>query len=237
MATGSLPAGVASGMLGRGEGAEEEGRMTRIFQGDPARSPLLRADMRYVDPPELDAFGAAEWLRLRDQRRVFDTEQQAAHVLRTLEATAGDPSFGYQVNNFRHCVQAATAALQDGRDEEYVVVALLHDVGFTMCPTSHGSFAAALLGPYVSDASRWLLEHHQLFLAHHCHDHPDEQFEEHARERWRGHPHFAATADFVARFDQGTILPGLPEAPIAVFAPMVQRLFARAPRRLSPRAE
>jgi predicted HD phosphohydrolase len=211
--------------------------MTRDIAGDPRRSRLLRADMDYVVPPRLDDFGAAEWVRLRDQRRVFDAELQAAHVLRALEASAADPGFGYQVNNFRHCVQSATAALQDGRDEEYVVVALLHDIGFTMCPSNHGPFAAALLGPFISDANRWLLAHHQLFLAHHCHDHPDDAFDEHAREQWRGHPHFAATADFVARFDQGTIMPGLPEAPLSVFAPMVQRIFARPPRALPPRAD
>jgi predicted HD phosphohydrolase len=199
------------------------------------RSPLLAPGMRYVEPPALDAFGAAEWATLRDQRRVFDAEQQAAHVLRALEASAGDPSFGYQVNNFRHCVQAATAAMQDGRDEEYVVVALLHDIGFTLCPTNHGPFAAALLGPYVSERSHWLLEHHQHFLDFHCHDHPDEAVDPAAREAWRGHPHFAATAEFVARFDQATIVPGLPEAPLAVFAPMVRRIFARAPRRLALR--
>jgi predicted HD phosphohydrolase len=193
--------------------------------------------MNYVEPAKLDDFGVAEWVRLRDQRRVFDAELQAAHVLRALEASAADPAFGYQVNNFRHCVQSATAALQDGRDEEYVVVALLHDIGFTMCPSNHGPFAAALLAPFVSDANRWLLEHHQHFLAHHCHDHPDDAFDEHARERWRGHPHFAATADFVARFDQGTIMPGLPEAPLSVFAPMVQRVFARPPRALAPRED
>jgi predicted HD phosphohydrolase len=224
-------------MLRAGADAGEGGEMTRSFARDPARSPLLRDDMAYVEAPELDAFRAADWVRLRDQRRAFDADQQAAQVLRLLEASAADPSFGYQVNSFRHCLQAATAALEAGRDEEYVVVALLHDVGFTLCPTNHGAFAAALLGPYVSDANRWLLEHHQIFLAHHCHDHPDDAFDEHARERWRGHPHFAATAEFVARFDQATIVPGRPEAPLAVFAPMVRRVFARPPRRLPPRAE
>jgi predicted HD phosphohydrolase len=209
--------------------------MSRSFPGNPNPSPLLAPEMRHVPPLEMEGFRRAEWTLLRDQRRQFDAELQARHVLRTLEASAGDPSFGYQVNNYRHSVQAATAALQDGRDEEYVVVALLHDIGFTMCPTSHGSFAAALLAPFVSDASRWLLEHHALFLDFHCHDHPEDHFDPAARERWRGHPHFAATADFVARFDQGTVIPGLPEAPLSVFAPMVARIFARAPRRFALR--
>jgi predicted HD phosphohydrolase len=202
---------------------------------DPAPSPLLDPGMRYVAPPEMDAFGAAEWTRLTEQRRTFDAALQAEHALRALAVSAGDPTFGYQVNNYRHSLQSATAAMQDGRDEEFIVVALLHDIGFTLCPSNHGPFAAALLGPYVSEANHWLLTHHQIFLEHHSHDHPDEAIEPDGRERWRGHQHFAATADFVARFDQGTIIPGLPEAPLDLFAPMVRRVFARPPRLLPPR--
>jgi predicted HD phosphohydrolase len=207
------------------------------FREGPGRSPLLQPDWAYVTPQRLDDLRAADWALLAAQRRAFDADQQVGHVLRLLTASAADPGFGYQINNYRHCLQAATAALQDGRDEEYIVVALLHDIGFTMCPTSHGTFAAALLAPFVSDASRWLLEHHALFLDHHCHDHPEEHCDPDARERWRGHPHFAATADFVARFDQGTVIPGLPEAPLSVFAPMVARIFARPPRRFAPRED
>jgi len=211
--------------------------MGKSFSGVLARTPLLRAEFSYVEPAALDEFRPEDWARLGEQRRAFDEDQHLRHVLRLLECSADDPSFGYQVNNFRHCLQAATAALMDGRDEEYVVVALLHDIGFTSCPTNHGAFAASLLGPYVSDASRWLLEHHQIFLAHHCHSHPEEAENAEEREIWRGHPHFAATAEFVARYDQATILPGLPEAPLATFAPMLARILARAPRRLAPRED
>ncbi len=198
------------------------------------RSPLLEPGWRYVEAPRLDAFRRGDWELLARQRQVFDAGQQAAHALRLLEATAADPGFGYQVNNYRHSIQAATAAMQDGRDEEYVVVTLFHDVGFTICPNSHGAFAAAMLAPYVSDASRWILERHQIFQSHHCHDHPDEAVDPDGRDRWRGHEHFAATAEFVERYDITTIAAGLPEAPIAVFAPMVARILARPPRRILP---
>lgn len=204
--------------------------MMRDTACDPARSALLHADMGYVAPARLEDFRRGEWSRLAQQLAAFNAELQAAHVLRALEASAKDPTFGYQVNNYRHSVQAATAALQAGRDEEYVVLALLHDIGFTLCPSNHGPFAAALLAPYVSERSAWILSHHQHFLLHHCHDHPDEGLDVTARERWRGHPHFVAAAEFVERFDQGTIMPGMPEAPLTLFAPMVQRIFARPPR-------
>jgi predicted HD phosphohydrolase len=201
------------------------------------RSPLLRQGWEYVRPTPLDEFRAPDWALLATQRRDFDAGHQAAHMLRMLTASAADPSFGYQVNNYRHGLQAATAALQDGRDEDYVVVALFHDVAWTACPMAHGAVAAALLSPYISDAHRWLLEHHQIFQAHHCHDHPDEAVDPAARERWRGHPHFAATAEFVARYDVTTIIPGQPEARIAVFEPMLRRLLARPPRPIAPRED
>lgn len=201
---------------------------------DAARTPLMRPDFHYVAPPRLDEFRRDDWELLGRQRRVFDAEHQADHALRVLAATAADPAFGYQVNNFRHSLQAATAAMQDGRDEEYIVVTLFHDVGFTICPGSHGAFAAAMLSPYVSDASRWILERHQIFQAHHCHDHPDEAVDPDGRERWRGHEHFAATAEFVEHYDITTIAAGLPEAPLSVFAPMVKRLLTRPPRLIPP---
>ena len=192
------------------------------------RSRLLDPNWSYVERPTLDDFTVADWSVLNRQRGPYYSVEQARQALRLLEGSRDDPSFGYEVNNFRHCLQTATAALQDGRDEEYVVMALLHDVGFVVCPTSHGAFAAELLAPYVSDFTRWALERHMFFQAVHCAHSPG--IDPNVRERWRGHPHFEATAEFVARYDITTIRCGLPEAPIAVFEPMVRRIFARPPR-------
>lgn len=61
--------------------------------------------------------------------------------------------------------------------------------------------------------------------------------EQEGRERWRGHPHFERTAEFVARFDQTTIVPGQPEAPLETFAPMLGRILSRPPRRIAPRED
>jgi hypothetical protein len=207
------------------------------FPADPRPSPLLHDDWQRMPGISMDGFRAADWQTLEAQRGRYLAAQQASHVLRLLECSRNDPTFGYQVNNYRHCVQAATRALQDGRDEAYVVVALLHDIGFTACPASHGAFAAAMLGPWIPPALHWMLEHHQIFADVHVHEHPDPTLDPAARERWRGHPAFELTAEFVERYDQGTILPGLPEAPLATFVPLVHRLFARPPRPFPPREE
>jgi predicted HD phosphohydrolase len=195
-------------------------------------SALREPAWQRVAPASLDAFTAADWAILDAQRGPYYAAEQAPQVLRMLAVQRDDPSFGYAVNNYRHCVQAATLALRDGRDDEYVVAALLHDVGFVTCPTSHGAFAAALLGPYVSDATRWLLARHADVQTLFCRSCPGNDV---ARaERWRGHPHFAATLDFVARYDIATIAPGLPEADLDDLAPRVHRILARPPRPFEP---
>lgn len=195
-----------------------------------AHSRLLDPVWSYVDKDSLDDFRAADWALLNAQRGIYYAGEQAKQALRLLAAGADDATFGYKVNNYRHCVQAATLAMQDGRDEDYVVMALLHDIGFIACPQNHGAFAAQLLAPYVGDDLVWLLERHMYFQSIHCRElEGNDRF---VRERWRGHPAFAATAEFVARYDQNTISPRLPEAPLSVFEPMVHRVFSRPPRAL-----
>ena len=41
---------------------------------------------------------------------------------------------GYQVSRYEHSLQGATRAYRDGRDEEYVVATLLHDIGDELAP-------------------------------------------------------------------------------------------------------
>jgi len=160
---------------------------------------MFEAGAVMIEKPSMSAITRAEWQVLEAQRARHDQG-----------------------------LQAATLAMQAGRDEEFVVVCLLHDIGFTCAGPSHGEFSAALLRPYISEQNRWVLEMHQLFGFPHMHDHPDVTIDEH--ERFRGHPHFAATADFVARFDQNAVDPTIPILPVAAFAPMVHRLFATPPR-------
>ena len=199
-------------------------------QSDPkmsARSHLLDADWQYIEKASLEAFSADDWQLLNRQRDVYYAAQQTSQVLRLLTATRDDPVFGYQVNNYRHCLQSATMALRDGLHEEDIVVALLHDIGFVSAPTTHGEFAAALLAPYVSERNDWMLRHHALFQNIHCPTLPG--IDLNAREQWRGHPYFQWTTDFVAKYDEAAIDPAYDCAPIDFFEPMVKRVFSRPP--------
>ena len=83
---------------------------------------------------------------------------------------------GYQVSRYEHSLQSATRAHRDGRGEEYVVAALLHDIGDELAPYTHGEMTAAVLRPYVAPEICWVVKHHGLFqmyyYAHHTRRRP-----------------------------------------------------------------
>ena len=139
--------------------------------------------------------------------------------LRLLDSDTG----GYAVTRLTHSLQTATRAERDGRDEEYVVCALLHDIGESLGPFNHGEVAAAVLKPFVSEANRWMLQYHPIFQVYFYGQHlginPDE------RERYRGQPHFDRTAEFCALYDEVSFDSAYPSEPMATFEPMVRRVF------------
>jgi predicted HD phosphohydrolase len=205
-----------------------------LHQAQPSgRAKLARPDWRFVETPTMAAMNAADWALIDRQRPVYYAERQARAVLRMFETAADEPSFGYRVNSFVHGLQTATMLQEAGYDEETIVVGLLHDIGFVACPETHGAFAAALLGPYIGEANRWMLEHHQEFQNPLIVTMSPE--EKRVRERYQGHPFAEWTATFIDRFDQVSTCPDYPTLKLAAFAPLVERLFARPPRAIGSR--
>ncbi len=190
-------------------------------------SPLAAPQWHYIEKISLEDFSGDDWRQLELQRAAYLAQRQAAQVLRLLSASEHDPTFGYMVNNYRHSLQSATMVLRDGLSDEDVVVALLHDTGFTTCPLLHGDFAACLLGAYISERNHWMLQHHATFQNLHAPNLPGVDPNE--RERWRGHPHFDWTAEFVARYDQDACDPEYRCEPLEAFVPLVRKIFSRPP--------
>jgi predicted HD phosphohydrolase len=136
---------------------------------------------------------------------------------------------GYQVNRYEHSLQSATRALRDGREEEYVVAALLHDIGDELAPWTHGEMVAAILKPFVSPEICWVVKHHGLFQQRYFANLSDA--ERNARDRFRDHPWFDACAEFCERYDQNCFDPAYDALALDTFEPMVRRVFAE-PRQL-----
>ena len=70
---------------------------------------------------------------------------------------------GYKVNRLEHSLQTATRALNDKAEDEMIVAALLHDIGDDLAPLNHSEYAAAVLKPYVSEKTYWVVEKHGEF--------------------------------------------------------------------------
>ncbi len=85
-----------------------------------------------------------------------------ARVLTHLRLLDGDFG-GFPVDRLEHSRQTATRAHQDGRDEAYVVMALLHDIGDTLGTFNHPEIGAAMLKPFVSEEVHWIANTHGVF--------------------------------------------------------------------------
>ena len=137
---------------------------------------------------------------------------------------------GYQVTRYEHSLQSATRALRDGRDEEYVVAALLHDVGDELAPHTHGEMVGAILRPYCRPEVVWIIKHHGVFqLTYYGHFTGQDRD---ARERFRDSEWFDACVEFCDLYDQNCFDPAYDALPAEHFRPIVERVFAE-PRYLT----
>jgi predicted HD phosphohydrolase len=148
------------------------------------------------------------------------SERLIAH----LNLLSGDYG-GYPVDRLEHCLQTATRAHQAGEDEEYVVAALLHDIGDTLGPANHADVAAAILKPWVSERTHWIVEKHAIFQGYYFFHYLG--LDRNLRDQHRGHPHFEACAQFCHLYDQSSFDPSFRSMPLDAFAPMIHRVFAK----------
>jgi predicted HD phosphohydrolase len=144
-------------------------------------------------------------------------------VLAHLRLLDGDFG-GFPVDRLTHSRQTATLALQDGRDEEYVVCALLHDIGDTLGSFNHPDIAAAILKPFVSEENLWMVQHHGVFQGYNFFHHIG--LDRHMRDQFNAHPHYERTAEFVERYDNRAFDPAVEALPLDHFEPMLRRLMA-----------
>ena len=158
----------------------------------------------------------------------------ADRVLAMLRGLAGSLS-GYRIDRLEHSLQCATRAHRDGAGEEIVVAALLHDIGDLLSPFNHSELAAAVLRPYVSDRTYWIVLHHGLFQSYYYAHHTGG--DRHARDAYRDHPWYQDTVEFCHRWDQPSFDPDYVNLPLEFFEPMVRRIFGRAPFSESRRSD
>ena len=138
---------------------------------------------------------------------------------------------GYQVSRLEHSLQSATRAYKNGESEEMIVAALLHDIGDELAPMNHSEYAAAILKPYVSERTHWIVEKHgefqMFYYAHHLGGNKNK------RDKYKEHKYYKDTINFCENYDQNSFDPNYKSLPLEFFKPMVKRIFSRKPYSLN----
>jgi predicted HD phosphohydrolase len=165
----------------------------------------------------------SDWQLIWSEMEQF-SQQLPGRLIAHLNQLRGDDG-GFPVDRLEHCLQTATRAHQAGRDEEYVVCALLHDIGDWLGPRNHPDIAAAIVQPFVSEDNHWMVKHHGIFQGYYFFQFLG--FDRDMREQFRGHPNFERTEEFCRLFDQVAFDSNFKSMPLEAFEPMLQRVFSQ----------
>ena len=134
---------------------------------------------------------------------------------------------GYQISRLEHSLQSATRAYNNGESEEMIVATLLHDIGDELAPMNHSEYAAAILKPYVSEKTHWIIEKHgefqMYYYAHHLGGNRNK------RDKYKNHKFYQDTINFCEEYDQNSFDPNYKSLTLEFFKPMVKRIFSRKP--------
>jgi len=163
----------------------------------------------------------------------FLTEHETAYTKGTADrllkalVSLDESLSGYQITRLGHSLQSATRAERDGADTDWIVSALLHDIGDIFAPYNHDEYAATILRPFVREQCTWVVEKHGdfqlVYYGHHVGADP------HKRDAYRDSPYFDDCAQFCERWDQASFDPAYDTLPIDHFADRVRAVFARTP--------
>ncbi len=142
-------------------------------------------------------------------------------------AALDDSLSGYQVSRLEHSLISATMAERDGADTDWVVTALIHDIGDTLAPYNHDSLASVIAAPYVRDECTWTLRTHGIFQMYYYAHHVGG--DRNARMKYKDHPYYQTGIEFTERWDQSAFDPDYDTYPLDHFRQAVEQVFTRQP--------
>ncbi len=167
---------------------------------------------------------AEDWAIISPQLDVAQSRvpDRVLTLLRELKNDYG----GFPVDRLEHSLQTATRAERDGRDDEYVLCALVHDIGDTLSPFNHPAVAAAIVAPFVSRANHWLVKHHGMFQGYYFWHYIG--LDRNARERYRDSEYFEYAEEFCAKYDQVAFDADYKSEPLEHFESLVRTRLVKS---------
>ncbi len=169
----------------------------------------------------------SDWERIYKEVSEYQSEMPLRMIqfLHKLEGC----DHGFAINQFRHSLQMATRALEDGSDDELVLCALLHDVGKVMTTANHGAIIAEVLKPFISSDNYNILKYHQDFQGQYYYSiigKDDKEYLRHKNESW------FETAKKFGFWDQSSFDPAYKEKPLEDFLPILKKYLSEFPWKL-----
>ncbi len=170
--------------------------------------------------------GTAEDFQLIRENDLETSKDLADRIIKHLALLKEDDG-AYHISRLDHCLQTATRAERDGASEEWIVAALLHDIGDVLAPFSHAEVSYEILRPFVSAEVGWVVKHHGIFQMKYNKSLSEEK--RNLRDQYLDHPYYLAALRFVEKWDQSSFDPDYDTFPLNHFRPMVEGIFARKP--------
>lgn len=168
---------------------------------------------------------AAEYQMLAELEHEF-CKQLPDRILKELRDLENSLS-GYQVTRLEHSLISATMAERDGADVDWIVAALIHDIGDALAPHNHSQLAASIVAPYLREECTWALKTHGIFqMVYYAHFTGGDRY---ARDIYKDHPYYQTGIDFCERWDQSAFDPDYKWESLEHFEPMLRAVFARTP--------
>lgn len=132
---------------------------------------------------------------------------------------------GFAVDRLTHSLQTATRAAEDGRDDEYVICALLHDIGDTLGPFNHADIAASILQPFVSEQNHWMVQKHAILQGYYFFHYLG--LDRNMRDQFKEHEYYDYTEEFCRKYDQNSFDPDYTSMSLDDFVPALKSVMAK----------
>jgi predicted HD phosphohydrolase len=167
---------------------------------------------------------AQDWAVIAPQLSV--TQGLVADRVIGLLRELGEDYGGFPINRLEHSLQTATRAERDGKDDEYVFCALIHDIGDTLSPFNHPAIAAGIIKPFVSEANHFMVKHHGEFQGYYFWHHLG--MDKDARDKYRDSEFFDHTEEFCAKYDQTAFDADYVSNPLEHYEPLIRQILRGA---------
>ncbi len=133
----------------------------------------------------------------------------------------------YQISRLEHCLPTASRAENDGADDGTIVCALLHNTGDHSAPDNHAQMSVAMLAPFASEITFWIIKYHGLFQGYYYFHFTCEN--RHAPERYIDRPCYQDCVIFCANWGQSSFDPTFETGSLRPFELKQRALFVKNP--------